>query len=29
MTNDTSKEQEINDHLYSKNYDYDDRDIDI
>ena len=29
IANNTSKEQEINDYLYFKDYDYDDRDIDI
>lgn len=29
IANDTSKEQEINDYLYSNEFDYDDKDIDI
>ena len=29
IANNTSKEQEINDYLYTKEYDYDDRDFDI
>ncbi|MDD2518656.1 MAG: MobV family relaxase [Bacilli bacterium] len=29
ITDDTSKEEEINDYLYNKNYEYDDKDIDI
>ena len=29
IANNTSKEQEINDYLYNKEYDYDDKDIGI
>ena len=29
IANNTSKEKEVNDYLYNKNYDYDDKDIDI
>ena len=29
IANNTSKEQEINDYLYTKEYDYDDKDIGI
>lgn len=29
IANNTSKEQEINDYLYTKEYDYDDRDIEF
>lgn len=29
IANNTSKEQEVNDYLYNKNYDYDDKDIEI
>ena len=29
ITDNTSKEEEINDYLYTKNYDYDDKDFDI